>query len=741
MNKTQTIFWISQQPVDYGKDDSGYYQDHPTPIFTNTFQLDQAKNCTLHIAACGFWTCQINGKPVTDAVLNGPWTNYQKVVYYQTFDISSLVHEGENTVRIELGNGYYNPSPLRFFGKYNLRKNLSEVGMPEIAMVIQSGEQTILQTDERWTYTEGNTLFNNLYLGERVDLRPKPSKRYPVVVKTRNTPLKAQTMPPIKKGKEVKPVQIETRNEELLVDFGEMISGMIDINFEAKEGQIVKLRFAEGLNPDGTPNYFSNANGSVGEVMPDGHKIDGGSGAPDVAVEMDEIICKDGNNHFTNQFTYHSFRYCIIEGLKKEHLQQIKAIYVHTDVEAGGSVATNDPKLNHLYDAAVRTKRNNFHSTFEDCARERLGYGGDMVSLADSNLYLFQLKETYEKIVLDFVNDQTEAGGYPETAPYIGIQSHGTAPKEGPLLWQMAVPYLSYKLIQYYDDKEFVRKIYPSIQKFVDYILSRPIEEVSRCCLGDHGSVLIMGQFYKPTPDKPLVGYCTILWLVQIWIKLGCLLDKDMAHYEVVEKKLKEQTLRQFKQNETFGDGTQTGLAFAAMVELDDQQALVEQLVKQIEADNGVFTAGIFGMKFTYELLHKYGYDELVEHWLRQEGSVSYLSMLKSGNRAMAELFAGTNYSYNHAMFTSFIQWYFEGLGGVKIGPDAIGFNQVVLHPYFSDSLSHCGMKLETMHGPIESVWDRKDGKIVWHVTMPKAIQYTIQDSNASYQLILDLYD
>lgn len=734
----EKLKWISAQPIDYGQDDAGYYLDHAAPVFTNTFALGSEKDCVCRIAALGFWICRINGQDISDSVLNGPWTNFQKHIYFNKIDISSFVHKGMNTIEVELGNGYYNPSPLRFFGKYNLRKNLSEVGLPEFALQIESGGKNILETDETWTYHDGKILFNNLYLGERVDLRNKEKKDVPAAVQKRTAPLLQQTMPPIRCQEKVDPVSIRPYKDELLVDLGEMVSGFIDIAFTAKENQHVCLRFAECLDHDGTPNYFPNANGSVGETRPDGQKIYGGPGAPETAVEMDEIICHEGLNKFRNTFTYHSFRYCVISGLKEDDIQAIQAIYVHTDVRKTGSVHTSDRFLNELYEAAIRTRLNNLHSSFEDCARERLGYGGDMVSLADSGLYAFDLRAVYEKIILDFIADQTKAGGFPETAPYMGIQSKGTAEKEGPLLWQFAVPYLCFKLLQYYDDKKFVEQAYPSIQKFTDYILSRPIEQISQCCLGDHGSILIMGQFYKPTPDKPLAGYCAVLLILKTFIDISHVLDKEVMEYEKLYAEKKEQTIRTFKKDDgTFGEGTQTGLAFAAMLDLDDPESLTKKLVEKIRADNGIFNAGIFGMKFTYDLLHRYGYDDVIEHWLTQDSEISFRQMLSSGSKAMAELFGGTNYSYNHAMFTSFVQWYFEALGGIQIAQDAIGFDKIVCKPYFSCELDHCDARVETVHGTIESSWKRINGKIEWQLSVPEAIECILPEERSDATLHL----
>ena len=48
-----------------------------------------------------------------------------------------------------------------------------------------------------------------------------------------------------------------------------------------------------------------------------------------------------------------------------------------------------------------------------------------MVALATSHLYIFDLEEFYKKIIKDFRFEQTENGGIPETAPYMGINQMG----------------------------------------------------------------------------------------------------------------------------------------------------------------------------------------------------------------------------------------------------------------------------------------------------------------------------
>lgn len=734
----QNALFIQGDEIDYGADDALYYADHPNTIVCREFHLDAVPPAILHIAALGMYEARINGQPVSDGYLNGLWTNYQKDVYYESFDVTSSLHPGKNWIEVELGNGFYNPSPLRFFGKYNLRKNLSEVGMPKVIVDLESQGSSLLVSDASWQQKDGQLLFNNFYLGEKADLRKKEENLRAVVVNHSQRHFLPRKLEAMRKTGCVQPVSMEEGPDGILVDFGEMISGFIEVHLDGRQDQQAELFFAENMQ-DGKLNLFCNANGSVGEIMPDGRRVDGGPGAPKEGFEKDVLILEEGSNAFTNRFTYHSFRYVLIKGLERAQIQSIQAWYVHTDLERAGQVETDNALLNDLYDAALRTKLNNCHSTFEDCARERLGYGGDMVALADSNLYTFDVQELYKKIVRDFCNDQTERGGIPETAPFMGIGSRGPAYGEGPLMWQYAVEYLCWKLIQFYGDVEFVRSQYDCLKKHVDYVLCYDPQVLSEHCLGDHGSVLIAGEFYKPTPDKPFVGWCTILLILQTFIRISDILEMECTREKEAAASLKKTITEKFQNPDgSFADATQTSYGFAYAAGLEDPAVLAAGLARQIEADNGIFNAGIFGMKFDYDLLFDAGRSDLIVGWLEKDGQISYQNLLATGNKAFAELFFGRHYSYNHAMFTSFVQWYCQGLAGLKVAQDAVGMDRILLQPAFPDVVNAVNASLESPFGTLTSRWHREQDQILWEVQIPAGIEIVQANLPENCQMSLE---
>ena len=160
--------------------------------------------------------------------------------------------------------------------------------------------------------------------------------------------------------------------------------------------------------------------------------------------------------------------------------------------------------------------------------------------------------------------------------------------------------------------------------------------------------------------------------------------------------------------------------------QLTSPQLLCQKLVEKIEQDQGIFNSGIFGMALTYEVLNLYGYNEIIERWLLQESDIGYLAMLKSGNRTLSELFVGQQLSLNHAMFASYQQWYYQGLAGIQICEDAVGFNKIKLSPYFSKQINRFECTIETNQGIITSSWQRNQGDIIWKIKVPSDIQYQI---------------
>ncbi len=725
MPSLENALWISGPTYDYGTDDAGYYQPHRNHVLSRTFELGACDHAEFTLAVLGFARVIVNGQPLGNIELLGDWTNYTKLVCTRAFDVSELVQEGENSLVIELGNGWYNPSPLTLFGKYNLRERLAEVGTPAVLAELIADGRSVLVSDGSWTCREGQLLFNNTYLGEHRDLSCDGGAELPLRTWANDRLLEPSQAEPCRRfmpvpGEDVR----ELADGSLLVDFHVLETGMVDLVFHAHEGDTVTVSYAEEVDAEGMPSYESSYAGLVGMIVPEGFRIPGGPGAPEFALQQDVIICGEGQNRFSNVFSVHSCRYALIEGISRKQLASINLTPVHTDLVPAGSIRTGNDFYDELVDAAIRTKLNNNHSLWEDCARERLGYGGDMIALALSNLVAFDCEGLIRKTARDFRNDQTAAGGVPETAPFMGIGSNGTAYGEGPMLWQLAYPHLILRAYQYYGTRDLVEEEWPYVKNLVDYLLSWDPEELASHCLGDHGSPVSTG-FKGGTPDKEFVGWCTIARFARAAARFCEILGQDGSTYRAQLAALLAQiTARFLHEDGSWGDDTQTGIAFAADLGLAPADALSERLVAKMHEQDGVLNTGIFGATIAFELLHRTGHSDAIEAWLNHEGTPSYKDMLASGNKALAETFETFLSSYNHAMFSSYLQWFYQGLGGIVVADDACGCDRVEIRPYFSEATDHVSCSLETRRGVIRTEWRRgEDGTITFSYEIPEGVE------------------
>jgi len=717
-------YWIQNQTMDYGVDDSQYYKKNPNPIFKRKFQIENIQHSSLKIACLGYYIIHINGHRIGNYELNSDLTDYSKRIYYDIYQIDKYLIKGVNTIEVELGNGLYNPSPLKLFGKYNLRERLSEVGEPRFILNIANNGKDILVTDEKWNVGQGNITMNNLYLGEYVDYHSKNRLFKPakvVAVSTNeNKSFRRSYIPKITKQKIVAPVKISSiGNDNILIDFGETISGFFKMTINSSDNKMITMKYSETMENNKLLFNTSFA-GNIGDVP----EINGGQGAPKEAFQEDKIQCRIGQQNFENKFCYHSFRYVLISGTSEKELSSIKATYVHTDIKKIGNIKTDNQDMNALYLAGIRTKLNNVHSIFEDCARERLGYGGDIVALANSNLYSFDLNKFYKKIIDDFVIEQTSKGGIPETAPYVGIQTKGTGQGEGPLLWQLVLPYILYKHYQFYGDRKFLQEYYPTFKKQYEYLMTIPFDELAEDCIGDHGSILVK-DFYDETPDKLFLGYCTILMFIKLMMKLSLIINNqsDFEDAKFKESSLFEIITNKFKNDDdTFGKGTQTGYVFSILLNLGNKQVNLDALLNQIKKDSGIFTTGIYGMAAEYRVLHDANRDDIVSDWLNQNGPISFKNMLSNGNGVLSELFRGKHYSANHAMFSSYVQWFYEALGGIQVSDNAVGCSEIIVNPYFDTRINNFEYNFETVKGQISTKWSRHSELIDFSIKIPKNV-------------------
>ena len=155
----QTARWLQDDRPLPAKD-SLFYQNHPAPLFRKAFKAKQPiQSARLLITAAGYYRASINGQLVGNNVLDPAWTDFSRRIYYSEYEVTDLLIEGDNCLGVSLGNGFYNPLPLRKWGRRNLREDLAKVGKPvfiaKLILTYENGEMEEITTDESWKFNYG----------------------------------------------------------------------------------------------------------------------------------------------------------------------------------------------------------------------------------------------------------------------------------------------------------------------------------------------------------------------------------------------------------------------------------------------------------------------------------------------------------------------------------------------------------------------------------------------------------
>ena len=681
--------WISRlgNPL---KKEAQFFTPESNMVFTKEIVIyEEVKDVRVFIRGLGYYVLYINDVKVSDDVLLGDLSNFDRRVYYDSFDISKFFKQGKNIIKVAVGNGWYNPAPLLILGKYNIRKQLA-VGTPcLIANVIIKTDRTVYQfpTDKTWASGAGKYLQNDLYVGESYidDDSYKNDSYQTVEVFGPAGQLEESLIPNIKRKYALSPTDMKDSSVGKIFDFGQIISGQIQFEIPAKFIGNIRLTYAERLTESGEMDYSSTISGRYGvkDTLND-------ISEDNPIIQMDNIFKKKRQPLlFENTFTYHSFRYVqiqLLEGVFEIEPSQFTAFAVNTAIQPTVSFRSSNHLLNQIWEAGMQTRANNIHSYFEDCTRERFGYGGDIVALLQSHQATTDIEPLLKKVMLDFADCQQKDGGIPQTAPYVGIMTNGASNGAGALGWQLVFPRLATTLVKDYEQSKFVKSLHQQLEQHLSYLLSFDSDYIRLCCLGDWGAIdeVVENGIIK-SPDQEFcssVMYYLILREYQELMGLGICSASFIDKLDEQLSKMSEILSSYYHPSEgCYASGTMTSSIFALKAGIASNKVseiLIERIVKQIEEQNGVFSVGIFGMSWLYEELASIGRNDLVYQWLIRGEAPSFSYMLQKGNKTLSEHFeipseqATYSGSLNHAMFSSFSAWYVHHLIGVKINNEQI---------------------------------------------------------------------
>jgi alpha-L-rhamnosidase len=713
-------------------DEKKLYEDNPAPLFRRDFKAPKSvKKAVMHVSGIGYYESYINGKKVGNQLLDPGWTDYSKRILYSTYDVTSYITAGNNCMGMMLGNGWYNPLPLKMWGHKNIRDALT-TGQPKFIMQLNieysDGTKEQIISDDQWKVISGPIIQNNIYLGEVYDARKEvPGWNSPGIntdnwrqVKYATAPtgkLQSQQQPPIVAGQSLMPVKIIKKADgRYIVDFGRNFGGIIRLEATGKSGTTIHARYGELLYPDGSLNVLTS---TVGQIK---RKGTGGMGAPDTAYARDAFILGGkGIEKFQTHFTFHGFRYVELTGypgdLQKNNIQ---GLVLYSDVPDAGNFACSDSLINQIQTISLRTFRSNIFSVQSDCPqRERFGYGGDIVATCDAFMDNYDMRGFYEKTVNDFSDAAQPDGGLTELAPFVGIASDGLEGKSGPVEWGAVLPVLLNKLYQYYGNTALIRQQYPAAKNWVDFMQRHAKNGIIDITIGDHESI-----------DPKVVGASATAFYYYNTVLLADfakILNKqeDVTRYSALAGTIKTAFIAKYFDASTgnVDNHTASAQAYALYFNLipdHSADAVTNVLLQDIAINKNHITSGIFGTKFLMEVLSRTGNTDIAYQMATQKTFPGWGYMLANGATTLWEHWAlsENTYSHNHPMFGSVSDWFYRNLAGLRPADDAVGFNKIIIQPQIAN-LNWAKASYNSVLGKVVSSWKKTGNTFTLDISIP----------------------
>ena len=725
--------WISDNKLQ-PTSDSLFYLDSPSPLFRKEFTKNGTiESAKLYITAAGYYKATVNGNRVGKDMLAPAWTDFGKRVYYSEYDISSYITKGNNCIGVTLGNGFYNPLPLNMWGERNIRKELT-IGNPafiaKILIRYKGGKTEEIITDGTWKYEYGPLLKNNIYLGEVYDARreieswdlPEFNDNLWNNVIVDNGPegklLKA-FFPPVQVTRKITPVDIYSPKEGVyLVDMGINFTGVYSIKLSGKKGDTITFRFGERIYDDGNINPMTSV---CGQIKRDGM---GGPGAPAIAWQTDSYILKDESAVlYSPDFTFHTYRYMEISGLKRmPTISDIEGFVVHTNVTNSNKFSCSSELLNSIQQAAERTFLSNLISVQSDCAaREKFGYGGDLNAISESYIYNFDMQAFYRKTIYDWVDAMNDST-FVDTAPNVGMKYCGIS-------WESGMLTTQYYLYLYYNDTEIIKELYELDKKWMEKVVHLHPNKIVESGLSDHESL-------KPVPVE-LTGTAHYLQCANIMTEFAEVMnDKEVAlKYRNLADELKILIKERFWDKPVVGDiNRQTlfaTLLYHNIIPKKDLEAATDSLIEVLNnSPSEHFNTGIFGTKYILEALSTSGYPNIVFNVVNSPSYPGWGYMVEQGATTIWETWKESDNTYSncHPMFGTVSEWFYRWLGGIQPNSEYPGFERFYISPSIPDGLDFVKCNYYSPYGEIVSEW-KKEGtdSIIFNLKIPDGSSATFK--------------
>ncbi|BBF42783.1 alfa-L-rhamnosidase [Lachnospiraceae bacterium KM106-2] len=699
-----------------------------SPIMERTIYLDgDVLVGRSYLCGLGVYEYYINGEKVGKEFLAPGYHSYDLHLQVQTYDVTDHLKAGENKVEVILGDGWFK-GRLGFEGGYENLYGDAHYLIWETHVIYKDGRKESFGSDEQFRCRRSNIIANSIYDGEVYDAREQDKEEIPVLVEEPEkvgSLVDRYSLPMVKK-ESFTPIQmIITPKGEKVLDFGQNLTGWVEIEQNLPYGESIKLTASEILQ-DGC-FYHDNLR---------------------LAKTEYEYISDGIARRVRPHFTFYGFRYMKVDCEEPIKLEQFRAYHLRSDFDQIGWIKTGNHLVNQLFSNALWSQKDNFLDVPTDCPQrdERLGWTGDAQVFSDTACFNMHMPAFYRKYMWDMRAEQSLIkGAVPNVVPRIKkdmIGEYGSCP------WGDAGVIIPWNVYRHYGSKTLLAEMYPGMKAWVEY------QRENEVALG--GPHLIKSGFHfadwlaldnkGPGP----FGATNSLFVASAYYYRGTLLlaksagilsnlstisEKEKHDYQMDREKY-EELAKQIHQDiliEYFDEQghckceTQTARALTIMFGLgkDNNQTegeLLDQLVKQ---NNNHLNTGFVGTPLLCPALAKTGHFKTAIDLLLNEEYPGWLYCVKLGATTIWERWnsvmpdghmnsEGMN-SLNHYSYGSIEAFMYEYVAGIGCSEEQAGYRTIHIEPHPDERLGFVEGKLNGAAGMIVSNWHYGENKKVFY--------------------------
>lgn len=689
----------------------------------------EIKEAVVYISGLGHYELTINGNKIGNSEFAPLWTDYDKSVNYNIYELSENdLQKGDNVIGVLLGNGMYNMVEKRY------AKFFVSFGPPtlffKMKLIYKDGSEEIINSDETWKYHESPITFNSIFGGEDYNANLEQTGwnksgfeaatwKAVVLQEAPKGTLKPQVTPPVRVQKvyEVADVK-EPIGGTYVFNMGQNLSGFPTIKVKGGKGQKIKLWTAESLKDDGTVRQ-------------------GRSGKP---YYFEYTLKGDGVEEWQPKFSYYGYQYIQADSInyKEERnknyptLLEVTSNFIYNSAGEAGTFECSNEIFNKAHELINNAIKSNFQAVLTDCPhREKLGWLEEAHLNGPGLIYNYNLENYIPSIMKNIEDAQRENGMIPTIAPeYVVFGGDFTDSPE----WGVTGVILPWMYYEYYGDDSLIRKYYTVMKRYVDYLTSKSDNYILDYGLGDWYDYGEHAAGYSKNSPIALSATSHYFYAAKLFAKAAKYLNKteDVSKYETLVANIKRAFNNEFFNEETKEYGTNSQFSnavpiFMDIVEHEHKDSVLKNLLGDIEAKGNRLSTGDVGNRYLFQALARNGENETMYKMNNHYDTPGYGFQIKFGLTTLTEQWdPRKGNSWNHFMMGQIEEWFYRSLAGIVPDEANPGFKHFFIQPEVVGDLSFVKASYNSVYGKIVSDWEKKDGTLILNIEIPTNTASTI---------------